>query len=100
MDLLHRMRVELNCGHVGCVGHDSGSVSVMLALSFKLCRERLSDDTSERSLSHGFSRGLNTICVKNEVFAEAKNAQENEPLANACANWLLVLYYEGSPLKD
>ena len=65
----------------------------------KLYRERLRDDLSERSLSHGSGRGANVISAKNEAFFHVKITQRKEPLANACLNWLLVLYYEGSSLK-
>ena len=71
----------------------------MLIISSKLSRERLSGDTFERSLSHGFSRGLRVIWAKNEAFSDAKNAPQKEPLANACVNWLLVLYYGGGSLN-
>ncbi len=68
-------------------------------MSFKLCREGLSDDISERSLSHGSRRGANPILAKNEVFFRDKITLKKEPLANACVNWLLVLYYGGSSLN-
>ena len=56
-------------------------------------------DLSERSLSHGSRRGANMIQAKSKAFFRARIVLQNEPLANACINWLLMLYYEGSSLN-
>ncbi len=71
----------------------------MMEREEKLYRERLRDDLSERSLSHGSRRGVNTILAKNKLFFRSKTVSKKEPLANACINWLLMLYCKGSSLK-
>ena len=62
------------------------------SLSYKLSRERRSDDLAERRFSHGFTRASRKILAKNGQHFGKKFPSKQEPLANPCVNWLSMLY--------
>ena len=68
-------------------------------LLYKLSRERRSEDLSKHRLSRGSRRATSMIHAKNEDFLARKIASKKEPLANACIDRLLMLYYRGSRLN-
>ena len=52
------------------------------------------DGLVELRLSRGFSSLLKVIRPQKRVNSDTKFFSKKEPLANHCANWLLMLYYE------